>query len=109
MRCSPLTTMILAAVLLSLAAGRGHAEQAAETNDQAAIQGIWEALWSEDGGRRMPHGLVEHLRFFFSADTLRMRMGEKTVAESAYMLDPNQEPKVLDLVTRTGKEIVLSS
>lgn len=78
-----------------------RAEKAAEDEpqtDQDRIQGSWQGVKAEVNGQAAPKEQVEKGRYVFKENKLTIFQGDKIVEESEFTLDPNENPKAIDIV-----------
>lgn len=83
---------------------------AAAPDDNAALQGVWNAKSMESDGRPEPAGSVKQMRFTFKGDKLLIRgnFQNDREEECSYKIDASKSPKHLDFTPPTEKKPILA-
>lgn len=82
-------------VLLFLAAWP-MLDTAAAQDTEASIQGIWQIVSLQDGGRTAPDEVLEGAQWLITGDKIVQKGGGQTM-ELSYVLDPSETPHWIDL------------
>jgi uncharacterized protein (TIGR03067 family) len=64
--------------------------------DQEQMQGTWRLVSGRRNGKSFPEETVKTIRLVFAGDQLTTKVGDRGT-KFAFMLDPEQEPKAIDL------------
>ncbi len=70
--------------------------------DRDRIQGSWKGVKLEVQGKAAPAEVIEKGKYVFKDKKLTMFDGDKNVGESEFTLDPDKNPKTIDLVATQG-------
>lgn len=70
--------------------------------DRDRIQGSWKGLKLEVQGKAAPAEYIEKAKYVFKETKLTIFEGVKNVVESEFTLDPDKNPKTIDLVATEG-------
>jgi len=71
-------------------------DTAAAQDTQASIQGNWQIVALQDGGRTAPAEVLEGAEWVITGDLIVQRAGGQTL-ELSYTLDPSKIPEWIDL------------
>ncbi len=81
---------------LMLLAGWPMLDTAAAQDTQASIQGTWQIVALQDGGRTAPAEALEGAEWIVARDVIVQKAGGQTL-ELSYTLDPSKSPTWIDL------------
>lgn len=70
--------------------------------DRALIQGIWNVVTKEEGGRELPRSSISDLRLFISRNRLRIWDGDDLVTECVFEIDASKVPQTINLTDGGG-------
>ena len=65
-------------------------------NDQEQIQGTWQLVSGERGGKPIPEEIVKNVRLVFASDKLTTKVKDRA-NEATFKLRPDAKPKEIDL------------
>jgi len=71
-------------------------DTAAAQDTQTSIQGSWQIVALQDGGRTAPAEAIEGAEWVITRDLIVQKAGGQTL-ELSYTLDPSNAPKWIDL------------
>lgn len=71
--------------------------------DLEQIQGSWQGVKLEANGQAAPADVIEKGKYVFKENKLTIFNGEKNVQECEFTLDPDKDPKTIDLVATSGQ------
>ncbi len=78
-----------------------QSKQAEAKSDKEAIQGTWVAMSGEQNGEKVPKEKLEAIKLIFTEDKVTREGYEP--AEGTYKIDPEKNPKEIDLFTDAKK------
>jgi uncharacterized protein (TIGR03067 family) len=86
--------------------GSGPAEPDPIKAELAKMQGTWQLVSAESGGKKTPDEQVKKIRVVIKGDMHSVYFGEKTIAKKVrFKIDPTKSPKTVDDFLDDGKVI----
>jgi uncharacterized protein (TIGR03067 family) len=93
-------SLIAMACVVLLTAVR--AEEKAADGDQQKLQGTWEMVSGQRGGKPIPDDVLKKTTIVIAGNKMTLKRGEQAT-EMTFKLDPTKKPKAID-VDMEGKE-----
>jgi uncharacterized protein (TIGR03067 family) len=70
------------------------------------FQGTWKVVKAELGGKELPGGLPEEVRFTFAGNKLSIKEGKADPEAGTYSVDSKKEPTEIDLISPKNEKIL---
>ena len=83
-----------------------HPSKAPGVGDAAAIRGVWLLVKSEKDGKELPEAEVRGRKYHVAAAEIRYEVGKTQPLEFTYTLDPDKNPKTIDMVHKKDPSLV---
>lgn len=93
---------IAVGTILTLLSLNLAAEKPKPKSDKEQLQGSWQGTKLEVNGQTAPANIISQGKYVFKENKLTIFNGDKNDQESDFTLDPDKDPKTIDLVATSG-------
>jgi uncharacterized protein (TIGR03067 family) len=93
----PFLVMVLAA---GVAAANGPAEKDPTKDEKTQLQGNWQVVTYEEGGKNLP--VPEGMKWIFEDDAFAWKVGDRSEFKGTYKVDVGKKPHAITFFTKTG-------
>ena len=90
-----MTTIAFVMVLTGLMAAADAPKKEAVDPDMKALQGTWQLVDAESGGRPVPKRQIEGVKLVISGTQLKLESGGES-STGTFTIDPAKKPKTID-------------
>ena len=95
-----LTVLVAGIILAAVTAAEEKKDDVKKDRD--ALQGNWQAVSSEQGGKDQGDEAKEHT-LTFEKDTFTVKRGGEVAVKGTFKLDPSKKPKAIDMTITEGR------
>jgi len=102
--CARLMVFGFLVAMIGLAAVVRADDKDADKKDKGKLQGTWNAVSGESGGKEQPEAKEHSL--IFKGDEFSVKKGDKVMVKGKFKIDSSKKPKTIDMDIAEGSDDV---